>query len=109
MESKHSSICLLKGSLLIFLIALGIMAMHVPLVKSIVDEGDRSLRGSQRVSAKIGMQKVKEYRAYDIDRYLYAFSKECFVWNCRPHQTQRFHPRTEARRDKRGSASDRLY
>jgi RimJ/RimL family protein N-acetyltransferase len=36
-------------------------------------------RASQRVSEKISMQKVKEYRAYNIDRYLYAFSKEYFV------------------------------
>jgi RimJ/RimL family protein N-acetyltransferase len=34
---------------------------------------------SQRVSEKIGMQKVKEYEAYDIDYYLYALSKEYFV------------------------------
>jgi len=36
-------------------------------------------KASQRVSEKIGMQRVKEYRTYDIDRYLYAFSKEYFL------------------------------
>ena len=36
-------------------------------------------KASQRVSEKIGMRKVKEYRAYDIDYYLYTFSKEYFV------------------------------
>ena len=36
-------------------------------------------KASQRVSEKIGMQKIKEYRTYDIDRYLYAFSKEYFI------------------------------
>lgn len=36
-------------------------------------------RASQRVSEKIGMQRVKEYEVYGIDRYLYAFSKEYFV------------------------------
>ena len=36
-------------------------------------------KASQRVSEKIGMQKIKEYRAYDIDRYLYAFSKKYFI------------------------------
>jgi RimJ/RimL family protein N-acetyltransferase len=36
-------------------------------------------RASQRVSEKIGMHRVKEYRAYDIDRYLYAFSNEYFA------------------------------
>ena len=33
---------------------------------------------SQRVSEKIGMQKVKEYKANNVDYYLYAFSKEYF-------------------------------
>ena len=35
---------------------------------------------SQRVCEKIGMRKVKEYVAYGTDRYLYAFSKEYFVF-----------------------------
>jgi ribosomal-protein-alanine N-acetyltransferase len=35
-------------------------------------------KASQRVSEKIGMQKIKEYKANDIDYYLYAFSKEYF-------------------------------
>jgi RimJ/RimL family protein N-acetyltransferase len=39
----------------------------------------RDNRASQRVSEKIGMHRVKEYRAYDIDRYLYAFSNEYFA------------------------------
>ena len=33
---------------------------------------------SQRVSEKIGMQKVKEYKTNNVDYYLYAFSKEYF-------------------------------
>jgi RimJ/RimL family protein N-acetyltransferase len=36
-------------------------------------------RASHRVSEKIGMRKVKEYMAYDIDYCLYAFSEEYFV------------------------------
>jgi RimJ/RimL family protein N-acetyltransferase len=36
-------------------------------------------KASQRVSEKIGMQEIKEYKAHDIDRYLYTFSKEYFV------------------------------
>jgi RimJ/RimL family protein N-acetyltransferase len=36
-------------------------------------------KASQRVSEKIGMQKIKEYKTYDVDRYLYAFSKEYFI------------------------------
>jgi len=36
-------------------------------------------KASQRVSEKIGMQRIKEYRAYNISRYLCAFSKEYFV------------------------------
>jgi ribosomal-protein-alanine N-acetyltransferase len=39
----------------------------------------QSNKASQRVAEKIGMQKVKEYTAYGIDRYLYAFSKDYFV------------------------------
>ena len=35
-------------------------------------------KASQRVSEKIGMQRIKEYKANDIDYYLYAFSKEYF-------------------------------
>jgi ribosomal-protein-alanine N-acetyltransferase len=35
-------------------------------------------KASQRVSEKIGMRKIKEYKANDIDYYLYAFSKEYF-------------------------------
>jgi len=34
---------------------------------------------SQRVSEKIGMQRIREFKADDIDRYLYAFSKEHFT------------------------------
>jgi RimJ/RimL family protein N-acetyltransferase len=36
-------------------------------------------KASQRVSEKIGMQKVKEYKAHNIDYCLYAFSNEYFV------------------------------
>jgi ribosomal-protein-alanine N-acetyltransferase len=36
-------------------------------------------KASQRVSEKIGMQKVKEFKAYGIDYYLYAPSKEHFI------------------------------
>ena len=36
-------------------------------------------KASQRVSEKIGMQRVKEYKEANIDRYLYAFSKEYFI------------------------------
>ncbi len=36
-------------------------------------------KASQRVSEKIGMQRIKEYKAGNIDRYLYAFSKEYFI------------------------------
>ena len=36
-------------------------------------------KASQRVSEKIGMKRIREYGAYDIDRYLYAFSKEYFI------------------------------
>ena len=36
-------------------------------------------RASQHVSEKIGMQRIKEYKASNIDRYLYAFSKEYFI------------------------------
>jgi RimJ/RimL family protein N-acetyltransferase len=36
-------------------------------------------KASQRVSEKIGMQKVKEYQAHGIDYYLYALSKEHFI------------------------------
>jgi RimJ/RimL family protein N-acetyltransferase len=39
----------------------------------------RNNKASHRVSEKIGMQKVKEYKANNIDYYLYAFSKEYFV------------------------------
>jgi len=39
----------------------------------------RDNKASHRVSEKIGMQKVKEYKANNIDYYLYAFSKEYFV------------------------------
>jgi ribosomal-protein-alanine N-acetyltransferase len=39
----------------------------------------KSNKTSPHVSEKIGMQKVKEYTANDIDRYLYAFSKEYFI------------------------------
>lgn len=35
-------------------------------------------KASQRVSEKIGMQRIREYKAYDVGRYLYAFSKEYF-------------------------------
>jgi len=34
---------------------------------------------SQRVSEKIGMQRIKEYKAANIDCYLYAVSKEYFI------------------------------
>lgn len=34
---------------------------------------------SQRVSEKIGMQRIREFKADHIDRYLYAFSKEHFT------------------------------
>jgi len=47
--------------------------------KSICSFIRKNNKALQRVSEKIGMQKVKEYKAYDIDRYLYAFSKEYFV------------------------------
>jgi ribosomal-protein-alanine N-acetyltransferase len=33
---------------------------------------------SQRVSDKIGMQRIKEYKVKDTDYYLYAFSREYF-------------------------------
>ena len=36
-------------------------------------------KASQRVSEKIGMQRIKGDRAYNVDRYLYAFSKEYFI------------------------------
>lgn len=36
-------------------------------------------RASQRVSEKIGMQRIKEYRNCDIHYCLYGFSKEYFV------------------------------
>ena len=39
----------------------------------------RDNRASHRVSEKIGMQKVKEYKVNNIDYCLYAFSKEYFV------------------------------
>ncbi len=36
-------------------------------------------RGSQRVSEKIGMQKMKEYQAHGIEYCLYVLSKEYFI------------------------------
>jgi len=36
-------------------------------------------KASQRVSEKVGMQRIKEYKASNINRYLYAFSKEYFI------------------------------
>lgn len=46
--------------------------------KSICSFIRKNNRASQRVSEKIGMQRIKEYKANDIDYYLYAFSKEYF-------------------------------
>ena len=34
---------------------------------------------SQRVAEKIGMQRIKEYNAYEIKYYLYAFLKDYFI------------------------------
>jgi len=36
-------------------------------------------KASQRVSEKIGMQRIREFKGDDVDRYLYAFSKEYFT------------------------------
>ncbi len=36
-------------------------------------------KASQRVSEKIGMQRIKEYQKYGIDYFLYAFSREYFT------------------------------
>jgi len=36
-------------------------------------------KASQRVSEKIGMQKIKEYTVHDTDYCLYAFSKEYLI------------------------------
>ncbi len=36
-------------------------------------------RASQRVSEKIGMQRIKEYRRNNIDYCLYAYSKDYFI------------------------------
>jgi ribosomal-protein-alanine N-acetyltransferase len=47
--------------------------------KSICSFIRKNNKASHRVSEKIGMRKVKEYKAYDIDYCLYAFSKEYFV------------------------------
>ena len=47
--------------------------------KSICSFIRKNNKASQRVSEKIGMQRIKEYEAYDVDRYLYAFSKEHFT------------------------------
>jgi ribosomal-protein-alanine N-acetyltransferase len=47
--------------------------------KSICSLIRKNNKASQRVSEKIGMQKVKEYQAYDTEYYLYAFSKEYFI------------------------------
>lgn len=47
--------------------------------KSICSFIRKNNKASQRVSEKIGMQRIKEFKAHDIDRYLYAFSKEHFT------------------------------
>ena len=47
--------------------------------KSICSFIRKNNKASQRVSEKIGMQKIKEYKAHNIDRYLYAFSKQYFL------------------------------
>ena len=47
--------------------------------KSICSFIRKNNKASQRVSEKIGMQRIKEYKAHNIDRYLYAFSKEYFL------------------------------
>ena len=39
----------------------------------------KSNKASQRVSEKIGMQKVKEYQAHGVDYCLYALLKEYFI------------------------------
>jgi ribosomal-protein-alanine N-acetyltransferase len=52
---------------------LGIVSRHLC---SFIRKGNRA---SQRVSEKIGMQRVKEYENSGIDRYLYALSKEYFA------------------------------
>jgi len=36
-------------------------------------------KASQCVAEKIGMQRIREYKASNISRYLYAFSKEYFI------------------------------
>ena len=56
--------------------AIGKLNIDTKVICSFIRKNNRA---SQRVSEKIGMQRVKEYKAYDIDRYLYAFSKEYFV------------------------------
>ena len=47
--------------------------------KSICSFIRKNNKASQRVSEKIGMQKIKEYKAYGIDRCLFTFSKEYFI------------------------------
>jgi RimJ/RimL family protein N-acetyltransferase len=39
----------------------------------------KSNKASQRVSEKIGMQRVREYEGSGVERYLYAFSKGYFT------------------------------
>ncbi len=55
--------------------AIGSLNMDRKLLCCFIRRGNKA---SQRVAEKIGMQRVKEYAAYGIDRYLYAFSKEYF-------------------------------
>ena len=39
----------------------------------------KNSKASQCVAEKIGMQRIREYKASNISRYLYAFSKEYFI------------------------------
>jgi RimJ/RimL family protein N-acetyltransferase len=56
--------------------AIGELNIDSKLICSFIRKDNKA---SQRVSQKIGMQKIKEYEAGNISRYLYAFSKEYFV------------------------------
>ena len=56
--------------------AIGTLNIDTKVICSFIRKNNMA---SQRVSEKIGMQKAKEYEAYGIDYYLYAFSKEYFA------------------------------
>jgi RimJ/RimL family protein N-acetyltransferase len=56
--------------------AIGKLNIDAKVICSFIRKNNKA---SQHVSEKIGMQKVKEYKANNIKYYLYAFSKEYFV------------------------------